>query len=1202
MIIRICFLFLLYLVASVDKIECRKKSSTLIGRHTSHPNPVHLSYGSSRTTTRRSYIRTTTPRIHHRTTTRRHYITTTRRHHITTNRRHHITTTPSYITTTPGRKKITTRRRVLPTKSTRTTHYQTTTPRQQRTTKKVQNRTDTYLTRPPPFNPFFTPSQPKITHTNPPPYNPFFSTTRIVPVSRQPAHNPFFTSTARPLNSVLNKTTPIPRQPPYNPYFTSSIPTVFSSSNKTSIRNPNISPSNFSALAIPVEFNKTSVTKRPTHNPTPPYNPFFSTTRIIPVSRQPPYNPFVTSTVRPLNSVLNKTTPIPRQPPYNPYFTSTRPTDFFTSNKSSITKLNNSHTNFSSLAIPGEFNKTSMTKRPAHNSTFISSGGKNGTFITNPNPFGEVNTTSLNSAHNSALVFPKPSIGGLNKTSSEQLGSQTTWGSQYPENGLVQATNRSYGFVYHPPGQKRNVTSNFRQPLHNVPLSNGYITNPPYPSYNSFGNQYPGGSYVPGGQSQPNIGLTIINNNVHNNNHHVVYPTQHYTGYGSPASGVTIVNNNYDHYHNSPIPQYHYSSRNTGSTLLGAFLGYQLGKISRPTYYYYGTSIVNDKYVPVYNHYEVHHYYHNGDKVPQQAEITANTIVPCAGDSGLLCPQNTSPLCTNNGAVMCVSSNTVPCDKDKNLNCVRSSVPCSGISTTECIQRTATSVYIPCISTAKLSGISQNNSDSTESSVCVTILALPAENKLAKPKKIRVEISIPFHYTTNDSGIDPLGYYLGQQLEKLESPSYLYLNYDKYYRYKEKYDHYNIHHFYHNATIVPRVVEIKPHVVMDCAGDSGTICPQNTRSLCMTDGAVACVTDTNSKTFSNDTKMNYSYVNSSIPCANSTDPMCSNINTTVPIVIPCISTAKIFANMSNLISTFTTKKGVTKYYNTLVLQVSNTTPNATHQMIPKPRQFCVAVLLTPSEKIKVKVPLKRKVTGVSRSYMAVPTYQYKLEATGNKTLGYYLSNRLGRLKYPTYYYMVQKEAIQKFDHYSVHHYHQGKEIIPIEMDLYAESISACLGDSGTFCPANTTSLCLNDSSVMCVTDVLLTEPCEKTKGTNCVKSTLPCLDNKAPKCRKGVKRVHVTMPCMSVATVFGDIMYVNNTIYTSSSSDTQSYIDIQRIPKRTVNSTTPYDRAQQFCITIIVLPAERNISEGEKLLKSSKNVFLNFAMNMFGIS
>ncbi|XP_066245244.1 uncharacterized protein [Euwallacea similis] len=198
-----------------------------------------------------------------------------------------------------------------------------------------------------------------------------------------------------------------------------------------------------------------------------------------------------------------------------------------------------------------------------------------------------------------------------------------------------------------------------------------------HPQQNGYG--YSGQSYYHAPPGVTNININNINTNTH-----------HYGGgFGGYGGGFSY-------------PSYHYTTSEVGSGHLGFFLGYSLAKLTTPTYHYHS---FYDGYTPRYDHYEVHHYYHNRDSIPAQSTIQPNTIVGCIGDSGTICPSGTTSLCTNNGAILCVASasSTVPCSDQTQGNCVRSVVPCVN-GTKDCVVGQNTTLTIPCISKAEVPG------------------------------------------------------------------------------------------------------------------------------------------------------------------------------------------------------------------------------------------------------------------------------------------------------------------------------------------------------------------------------------------------------------------------------------------------------------------------------------------------------------------
>ncbi|XP_030745685.1 nuclear pore complex protein NUP62-like [Sitophilus oryzae] len=230
-------------------------------------------------------------------------------------------------------------------------------------------------------------------------------------------------------------------------------------------------------------------------------------------------------------------------------------------------------------------------------------------------------------------------------------------------------------------------------PAHNPA---GYGPPPAYnPSYGGYGGHYNGyGHPQQGGYpNQPHYGAApggITNVNINNYNTHNYGGGGFGGGYGGGGLGY------------ASYPSYHYSHSDVGSGALGFFLGYSLAKITTPTYHFTGYS---NQYTPRYDHYEVHHYYHNRDAVPAQSTIQPNAIVGCIGDSGSICPAGTTSLCTSNGAILCVASatSTVPCTNNRQGNCVRTTIPCVN-GTKDCTTGQNETLTIPCISSAKVMG------------------------------------------------------------------------------------------------------------------------------------------------------------------------------------------------------------------------------------------------------------------------------------------------------------------------------------------------------------------------------------------------------------------------------------------------------------------------------------------------------------------
>ncbi|CAG9854057.1 unnamed protein product [Phyllotreta striolata] len=1079
------------------------------------------SYGSS------SY-RTSRPSASHgsfgwHTTSRPRYTTRRTQHYHITTMPTHRTTRRYYMTTMPTHR--TTKHHymtTMPTHRTTKHHYMTTMPTH-RTTKHH------YITT--------MPTQRTTKH-------PYVTTMPTHKITKQPPYNPFFSSTIKPNHAGSHLTT---KQPAYNPFFST-----------TKVTHNNLQQGSWNGHK--------NTTRQPAHNP------FFSTT-----TKQPPYNPFFSSTThRPFGNTSNN--------------------HHQTSGIWGSTKTTSKPSHY--------FNRT-QTIRPLQNGIH-NGGNQHGSGHNGGGSNGKWNNTRPTEPHRPPVTQKPivthrpwgPSFSGHNTTNHKFT--KPSWNNSHT--GISSSIHRP---VYQPPGAIVN-------PHVNRP---SYITgshpNPTSPTHHTTvinNNNY---HYHPGaGYYHPSTGsvshVTVINNNhyVPNYHHRVIIPSHHYYSYGPPAVGITILDSDYYHYHplsSHYVTTYHYTPVHTGSTSLGFFLGYQLGRISRPSYYYHSTSYVNNEYVPRYDHYDIHHYYHNSQSVPKEAPIQPNAIVVCAGDSSQLCPSGNMPLCTNNGAVMCVVSaqSTEPCADNKENSCAKGTINCQGNNSPECKQQNQATISIPCVSTAKIAaGVNLvNNSlivtdpnDSSTKNFCVTILALPAQSKnatvsgkLAKAPT-PIEFSLPFRYTTNDTGVSLLGYYLGEKLQNLIEPSYSFLNYDENYTYIEKFNHYNVFHYDHDATVLPNIVDIKSDQIMSCAGDSGTFCPQNTTSVCLYDGAVICVTELNSTIVNNESKVNY--IRSNISCSNLRSPACtmSAQNSTITIDIPCISTARLYAKSSYLIKTYGTGASSINY-KTLTPVLNGTTVEA----LESPRELCVTVLALPGERAIVKSPKVRKVSGIPNAphSLRLPRYTYTTADASKDAYGNELIKRLNNIYYPTYYwinaYLYQTNGeVQKYDHYSLHYYNHSDEIIPNDVQIQATDISGCSGDTGILCSQKgSSSLCTTDGTVWCVTDQLLTDICPKRNNSACVKTAIP---------------KKIVLGCISTLTVTGDVLAVNDTIYTKKVSESRSYVDIQPMPGNYNNTS----KAQHFCVTLVGIPIERNITTGEKLFDNSDSLFGMIASKIFG--
>nr|CAI5861904.1 unnamed protein product [Callosobruchus analis] len=250
-----------------------------------------------------------------------------------------------------------------------------------------------------------------------------------------------------------------------------------------------------------------------------------------------------------------------------------------------------------------------------------------------------------------------------------------------------------------------------------------------------------------------------------------------------------------------------------------------------------------------------------------------------------------------------------------------------------------------------------------------------------------------------------------------------------------------------------------------------------------------------------------------------------------------------------------------------------------------------------------------------------PSYRYSSFDTGSSALGFFLGYSLAKITTPSFLYHGSSYGggyTPRYDHYEVHHYYHNRDNVPKEAEIQQNAIVGCVGDSGSFCPANTTSLCTNNGAVMCVASATTTVPCTNDRQTNCVSTTVPCVNNTAPECKdSSQKETAIRIPCISTAKVYGDISYVNNTIVvanatteanstiatSTNSTDNNSTVITTTLASNITNSTASEKKGppQTFCVTILALPAPAKQTEGGKLFEGAKNVFGMFAVKALGI-
>lgn len=252
-------------------------------------------------------------------------------------------------------------------------------------------------------------------------------------------------------------------------------------------------------------------------------------------------------------------------------------------------------------------------------------------------------------------------------------------------------------------------------------------------------------------------------------------------------------------------------------------------------------------------------------------------------------------------------------------------------------------------------------------------------------------------------------------------------------------------------------------------------------------------------------------------------------------------------------------------------------------------------------------------------YFYTPSsYHYSSSSTGSGVLGFFLGYSLAKLTTPTYSHQSFYDGYRpRYDHYEVHHYYHNKDSVPQNQEIKSNSIIGCVGDSVTICPSNTTSLCTSSGALMCVVAATSTVPCTDNRQVNCVKSTISCVNNTAPECQNQ-KSTSINIPCVSNAQIYGNLNVVNNTIVannrtigdipvnatidsttSTSTSTTIEPLTSTKYPITTTQSQSELNRSkrdipQNYCITILALPAEKAQTQGEEFYQEAKSVITSF--------
>lgn len=269
-----------------------------------------------------------------------------------------------------------------------------------------------------------------------------------------------------------------------------------------------------------------------------------------------------------------------------------------------------------------------------------------------------------------------------------------------------------YGSVHPPPYSLGSAPPiGFRQPVPSAPP----------PAYHSG---------FPGYHSQPPPA------------YHTIYPGNHPPNTNINYGHATVINNG------GVSSGYVRHSDSSDNTLLGLYVGYKIGQLSSHSHYHrpiYYDSTHQTTYAE--RNYEVHHYYHGRESVPNKATLESNSITVCKPETKDMCIGSSVPLCMQDGTFLCVSDpkSTVPCKDNNTLKCVNAVVPCLNSTDPGCKNSSTntTSISMPCISTVNINGTfnasmfnnsiisggqMHNKKIDNDTLFCVTILAAPIVN------------------------------------------------------------------------------------------------------------------------------------------------------------------------------------------------------------------------------------------------------------------------------------------------------------------------------------------------------------------------------------------------------------------------------------------------------------------------------------------
>lgn len=225
-------------------------------------------------------------------------------------------------------------------------------------------------------------------------------------------------------------------------------------------------------------------------------------------------------------------------------------------------------------------------------------------------------------------------------------------------------------------------------------------------------------------------------------------------------------------------------------------------------------------------------------------------------------------------------------------------------------------------------------------------------------------------------------------------------------------------------------------------------------------------------------------------------------------------------------------------------------------------------------------------------YSGYSNYHYSSHDYGSGDYGFFLGYALGRLGSPSYSYHSYTPFYS--DHYVVHHYHHNRESVPKEITVQPNTVVACAGNASVLCSSHTTALCMSNGTIMCVAKREETVPCQNDPSAVCIKTEIPCINKTQPGCEDKNTTV-INLPCVSNATVFGNLTFTNNSIVLSDP------VNVTSVSGTNNNVLTVKDTRipNLFCITVIAEPSVQKPNP-DAVYEKVKETFTGFLVKAWG--